>query len=105
MVATGLWAAALCCLTYAADANSARCTTSDEGSFSCQFRATAPDGSFEISAPGKPTYVLTMEEPGIAYGFVNLGGRNVPLPGRYLRSRSEPGCWVNDSTATKICAR
>jgi hypothetical protein len=46
-----------------------------------------------------------MEEPGVAYGFVNFGDKNIALPGRYLRSRSEPGCWVNDSTKAKICAR
>lgn len=39
------------------------------------------DGSFEISAPGKPTYGLMLDERGIAFGF------------------------VNDSTGTKICVR
>jgi hypothetical protein len=97
--------AAVCFLANLAQARPARCFTSDDGAFDCQFRATARDGSFEISAPGKPTYVLNMIEPGVAQGFANFGPRNVPLPGRYLRSRSEPGCWVNDSTETKVCAR
>lgn len=88
-----------------AHAKPARCFTTDEGSFDCQFRATDRDGSFRISAPGKPTYLLNVEEPGVAYGFANFGSRNVALPGRYLRSRSEPGCWVNDATGAKICAR
>jgi hypothetical protein len=87
-----------------AQARPARCYTTDDGNFPCEFRATARDGSFEISAPGKPTYILNVTEPGIAYGFVNLGGRNVALPGRYLRSRSEPACWDNNSTITRICA-
>jgi hypothetical protein len=100
-----LAAAAVCCLINAAEAKSARCFTTDDGSFPCQFRATARDGSFEISAPGKPTYILNVIEPGVANGFVNLGGRNVSLPGRYLRSKTEPECWLNDSTRTKICAR
>lgn len=96
--------AALCCPGGAAEAKAARCFTSDDGSFSCQFRPMGRDGSFEISAPGKPTYVLTMAEPGVALGFVDFGSRGIALPGRYLRSRSEPGCWVNDSTKAKICA-
>lgn len=96
-------AAALCSLVSAAQAKPARCYTTDDGSFPCEFRATA-GGSFEISAPGKPTYILNVTELGIAYGFVNLGGRNGALPGRYLRSRGEPACWDNDSTTTRICA-
>jgi hypothetical protein len=87
-----------------ADARPARCFTTDEGSFRCDFRMTDRDGSFEISAPGKPSYVLTMDQKDAAFGFVNLGGRNTPLPGRYLRSKTERGCWVNDTTAAKICA-
>jgi hypothetical protein len=96
---------ALCCLATVAQAKPARCFTTDDGSFPCEFRATGRDGSFEISAPGKPTYILNMIEPGVASGFVTIGGRNVSLPGRYLSSRTEPGCWVNDATRAKICAR
>jgi hypothetical protein len=92
------------CWANLTEAKPARCFTSDDGSFSCEFHATARDGSFEISAPGKPTYILNMIEPGVASGFVNLGTRNIPLPGRYLRSSAEPACWVNDSTGAKICA-
>jgi hypothetical protein len=69
-----------------------------------RFRMTDPDGGFEIAAPGKLTYILVMSDPDVAFGFVNFGDRNVSLPGRYLRSRSEIGCWVNDLTPTKICA-
>lgn len=99
-------AAALACgLASTAEAKPARCFTTDDGGYNCQFQATGGDGSFTISAPGKPTYSLEMIEPGVAAGFVNLGSRNVALPGRYLRSRSEPGCWVGDSTGAKICAR
>lgn len=97
--------AALCCLADAADAKPARCSTTDDGSFACIFRATGRGGSFEISAPGKPTYTLNVAEPDIASGYVTIGGRNVSLPGRYLRSRTERGCWVNDATRAKICAR
>jgi hypothetical protein len=89
----------------AAEARPATCFTTDEGTFRCQFRTTGSDGSFVISAPGKPTYRLNMSEPGVAYGFVTIGKRNIALPGRYLRSNGEPGCWVNDSTGAKVCAR
>ena len=96
---------ALClAMAGAADARPARCFTTDEGSFQCDFRTTDRDGSFEISAPGKPTYSLTISEKDVAFGFVKLGARNTALPGRYLRSRTERGCWVNDTTAAKICA-
>jgi hypothetical protein len=98
-------AIALCAAIIVADARSARCFATDEGSYACEFRSTGSDGSFEISARGKPTYSLTIDSPGVAFGFVNLGGRNTALPGRYKRSTSEPGCWVNDTTSAKICAQ
>ena len=95
---------ALFCFVNAADAKLARCHTTDDGSYQCQFRATDRDGSFEISAPGKPSYLLNMIAPGIASGFVNFGTRNIPLPGRYLRNQTDPACWMNDATNTSICA-
>jgi hypothetical protein len=102
----GLLAIAALCLTIStAQARSAKCFTTDDGDFACDFQSTAKDGSFRISARGKPTYLLNVDAPDTAYGFVNVGNRNTPLPGRYLRSKTEPGCWVNDTTSTKICAR
>ena len=105
--ATGVFLAvvALCAAVAVAQARSARCVTTDEGSYACEFRSTGTDGSFEISARGKPTYSLVIEARDVALGFVNLGGRNTALPGRYKRSTSEPGCWVNDTTSAKICAQ
>jgi hypothetical protein len=104
-VARFLGGVALClALSTASEARTARCFTTDEGSFRCDFRPTGRDGSFQISAPGKPTYILTIDEKDAAFGFVSLGGRNTPLPGRYLRSKTERGCWVNDTTSAKICA-
>lgn len=92
-------------LCFPVHAKPARCSTSDDGSYTCQFHVTDRDGSFEISAPHKPTYMLNMESPGVAFGFANFGSRNVSLPGRYTRSKTDPGCWVNDTTAARICAR
>jgi hypothetical protein len=96
--------AALCVLANPASAGSARCFTTDDGSFPCRFRLTDRSGSFEITGSGKPRYLLNIVEPGIANGFVTLGGRSISLPGQYRRSTTERGCWVNDDTKTKICA-
>lgn len=85
-------------------ARPAQCFTTDDGSFACEFVATDDAGSFEISGEGV-SYWLIVDEPGVAFGFVNLGGRNVSLPGQYLRSSADPACWENADTETKICAR
>jgi hypothetical protein len=98
MIAITAWSAA-------ARAKPARCTTTDDGDYACSFTATDKDGSFQISAPGKPLYILNMDEPGKAFGFVNLGNRNISLPDAYIRSTADPACWVNDATQARICAR
>ena len=72
---TSVLAVTLCAAIGAAEARPARCFTTDEGNFSCDFRTTDRDGSFQISASGKPTYVLTISEKDVAFGFVNLGSR------------------------------
>ncbi len=88
-----------------AQAKPARCFSSDDGNYNCDFQSIEGDGSFIISAPDKPTFTLMMDKPGIAYGFADFGtGRNVSLPGQYIRSTEDPGCWINDATQTKICA-
>ncbi|MCU1376769.1 MAG: hypothetical protein JWO68_4055 [Actinomycetia bacterium] len=88
-----------------AEAKPARCFTTDEGRFPCQFRATDSDGSFKITARGKPTYILNIVGRDVAEGFVTVGKHNVSLPGHYRRSDTDRACWVNDSTSAKICAR
>ena len=88
-----------------ADARLAQCTTGDDGTYACNFKSTNKDGSFELSAPDKPLYILNMDEPGKAFGFVNLGPRNISLPGKYIRSQTDPACWLNDTTPDRICAR
>ena len=88
-----------------AEARPARCTTSDDGTYPCDFRQTDKDGSFEIAAPGKPRYELVMEEPGRASAFMDLGTRNVSLPGTYVRNKADPACWVGDATNARICVR
>jgi hypothetical protein len=100
-----LAAVALCFMPDGAGARPARCSTTDDGSYACDFQAIGKDGSFTISAPGKPTFVVTVTSPGIASGSVDFGDRAVALPGRYMRSSGEPGCWVSESTGTRICAQ
>jgi len=101
---TGLVAATMLAAGSVAQAKDARCYTTDDDYFDCDFVATDRKGSFEISAPDMPTYSLIVDEPGIASGFVNLGGRNVSLPGRYHRSSDDAACWDNDETGSQICA-
>ncbi|TFF25269.1 hypothetical protein E3C22_07810 [Jiella endophytica] len=106
--AAGIAAVALSTLFVwagSASAKSARCFTTDDGSYPCDFRGTDGSGSFEISAPGKPTFSLVIREPGLAGACGDFGtGRCVPMPGVYLRERDQPACWSNPETNTKICA-
>jgi hypothetical protein len=93
---------ALCC--FAEIASATACFTSEDGDYDCNFLETDRDGSFEISAPNKPTYILDIDRPGVAFGYVNFGDGSIALPGLYLRSRSDRACWVNSETGGKICA-
>ncbi len=94
----------LCCLADTAQAKPARCFTTDDGKYRCEFLTTDRNGSFVISAPGKPTYRLNTVGPGLADGFVAIGSKSISLPGRFVRDANELACWVNDVTQTKICA-
>ncbi|MCB1490136.1 MAG: hypothetical protein KDJ88_22085 [Bauldia sp.] len=87
-------------------AKPARCFTTDDGDYACDFKAIGGDGSFTISAPGKPTFTLIMDQPGVAFGSVVFepGGDSAALPDVYRRSTEDPACWLNDTTSTKICA-
>ena len=88
-----------------AEAKPARCETTDDGAYACDFQTTDSQGSFSIKAGGKPTYLLNVDSPGIGQAFANFGTRNVALPGPYRTDRRDPACWVSDATKTKICAR
>ena len=96
--------AALVALSAAASAEPARCFTTDDGEYDCEFVVTGRDGSFEISAPGKATFSLVIEEPGVASGFADFSSGGTFLPGRFRRSRGDRACWENDETGTRICA-
>jgi hypothetical protein len=87
-------------------AKDARCFTSDDGEYDCQFTVLDDSGSFEISAKRKPTFQVWIDSPGVAsVGAVfEAGGRSVALPGTYYRSEDDGACWVSDATDTEICA-
>jgi hypothetical protein len=87
-----------------AQARPARCFATDEGRYACNFTPIGNDGSFRISARGKPSYTLTVIGPGLATGFLNVSGRNVALPGQFRRSARDGACWENNATKVRICA-
>ena len=87
-----------------AAAQPAHCYTTDDGEYDCDFVATDSAGSFDITAPDKPSFSLIVEEPGVASGFGEYGTGHTPRPGRYYRSDQDPACWENDETGTEICA-
>lgn len=60
---TLVFTVALLSVPQLASAKSARCFTTDDGHYPCNFRGTG-GGSFEISAPGKPSFRLTIDAPG-----------------------------------------
>lgn len=93
-------------LATGAMAKPALCFTTDDGEYDCDFVSTDRDGSFEVSAPGKPKYSLVISEPGVAFLFGDYegSGNNTALPGRYLRSEGDPACWVGEITGTTLCA-
>ncbi len=92
-------------LVSQAEAKSARCFTTDDGYYPCNFRTEDSSGSFTISAANKPTFTLWIESRGVASAIADFGtGRYVTLPGMYYRSKQDGACWVNSSTNTQICA-
>jgi len=105
-IPTLLAAATIATITVADDvfAKPASCFTTDDGHYDCDFQSLDRDGSFSISAPGYPTYSLWIDSPGFAAGFVELGGRNVSLPGLYERQDDDAACWGNPETDTRLCA-
>lgn len=100
----GICAAVMLALSLGAQAKQARCFTTDDGYYECDFSAQDDAGSFTISAPDYPTITLEVDRPGFAYGYINFGDRNVSLPGEYVRSRDDGACWNNPETSTKVCA-
>ena len=87
-------------------ASDADCYTSQDGNYPCDFQILDSSGSFRIEGDGVPTFILTIDEPGVAFGsgIYEPGGRSVTLPGLFYRSEEDRACWINDSTDFEICA-
>lgn len=104
-----MWLGALAVAVLASGpawAKDARCFTTDDGEYDCAFKALDSDGSFEISAPGKPTSSLWLDGSGTASASADYAGdgHSTSLPGTYTRATDDPGCWQNSDTETEICA-
>ena len=108
MVRSLLLAAAACgCVLLGAgvaEAKKARCFTTDDGNYPCNFKPIDGDGSFEITARGFPGYQMVLEPDGFAFGYANFGDRWISLPGHYERAGDDRACWDNSDTDTRICA-
>lgn len=91
--------------TTPASAKPAQCFSTDDGYYSCDFRGIDSAGSFITRARGYATFTIEVYRPGRAYGYADYGaGRNVSLPGEFIRSRQDAACWDNTETGTQICA-
>lgn len=101
-----LAAAVTATLAVPAAAKDARCFTTDDGEYKCQFEFIDDAGSFRISGKGKPTFEVWVDGPGSASvsAAFEAGGRFVALPGPYERSQDDGACWVSRETETEICA-
>jgi len=97
-------AVAAVALSVPAQAKQARCYNTDDGWYACEFRQFGGDGSFTVSAPGRPTYTISMIRRGVAEGFADYGNGNLFLPGTFYRSQQDRACWQSDATGFAVCA-
>jgi hypothetical protein len=86
-----------------AEARPARCFTTDDGHYPCDFRPLDRKGSFSVSAPMKPGFTLWVERAGRGSVSANFGQREVGLPGIWLRRADDPACWQSDATGAVLC--
>ncbi|RAH97672.1 hypothetical protein DLJ53_27885 [Acuticoccus sediminis] len=75
----------------------------DDGRYPCDFFQFGGDGSFTVTAPGKPGYTISIVSQGVADGFADYGNGNISLPGPFFRSTEKTACWVSDATGFSIC--
>ncbi len=105
LVKSLLLAFSLCVIAVAVQAKSARCFTTDDGYYDCRFELTDDIGSFQISAANKPIFFVNLDGNGGADVFADFGtGRNVSLPGPYIRDKNDRACWESVATKAKVCA-
>jgi hypothetical protein len=105
MIRIAIFAAgAAIALAAPAEAKQARCYNTEDGWYACKFRQFGGDGSFTVSAPGRPSYTVSMVGRGVADGFADYGEGNLLLPGTFYRSDRDRACWISDVTNFAICA-
>lgn len=85
----------------------ATCFVTGQGNYACTFTPIGGDGSFRITARNRDTYSLSLNGDGTAYAFLQVRGRgrNIALPGVYVRDAADRACWANYDPAFRICAR
>ncbi len=89
----------------AAHAQLAKCFSSDDGGYyQCEYQAIGTNGSFVISAAGKPTYTFNILKPGVAKVTMKIGTKpEEDFPGQFVPFEGQPGCWFNRETKTDLC--
>lgn len=85
-------------------AKPARCFTTDDGEYACDFRGLDSSGSFVVSADGYPTFTLQIDSPGVGWVNADFGSGGVALPGPYHRAKDDGACWENPDTGGRLCA-
>jgi hypothetical protein len=83
------------------------CWVTGVGQYPCTFTPIGGDGSFRISARNRDAYIMSLNGDGTAYAFVQVRGRgrNVALPGVYVKDQADRACWANSDPPFRICAR
>ncbi|SNY93883.1 hypothetical protein SAMN04515647_4204 [Cohaesibacter sp. ES.047] len=89
----------------AAEARPAECYTSTQRYYSCDVKNHGSDGSFTITARGRPTITLDILKNGkSARGHIDFNdGRYRAMPGLYFRTADEPECWTNSASVARVC--
>lgn len=103
LLAAGVAFAGLFTAIAPAEAKSARCYSSRDGYYHCNFQALDGKGSFTTWARGYPTYTFVVRD-GFAKGVRTWRGRDSMMRGLYVRSRDDGACWQNPENRTKFCA-
>ena len=98
-----LAAALLVCAAASGSAADARCYNSDDGDYDCIFEQFGGDGSFAVHAPMRPTYTMQILSDGVASGFGDYGSGNRFLLGPFIRSQTDPACWISEATDFALC--
>lgn len=90
--------------SFSVQARPATCFASGMGKYDCEVNLVEFNGSFSMSAPGKPTFMLIFDAPGYAFGFISENDKMRALPGPFEQEAAEPACWQNLQDDSRLCA-